>query len=87
MLSTVEERCAVLDGRRECKTTLVYKIHFVSFISSFTMIRKWRTTRTMLWASASLHNWLRSAVHMLQAAAFAGRSCKYKQPLVCAVVT
>jgi len=41
----------------------------------------WRTARTRVWASASLHNLLRSAVRVLQAAAFAGRS------LVCAVVT
>jgi len=43
MLPTVEERHEMLDGRSERKTTLVNKIHFVSFISSSTTIWKWRT--------------------------------------------
>jgi len=40
---TVKEQHEMLDGWSERKTTLVYKIHFVSFISSFTMMWKWRT--------------------------------------------
>jgi len=44
MLPTVEERHEMLDGWSECKTTLVYKINFVSFISSSTSTWKWHTT-------------------------------------------
>jgi len=82
----------MLDGRSERKTTLVYKIYFIPFISSSTMLQKWCTVlislALCLWVSARLHSWLRSAVHMLQLSlrAIVANIDKNK-PLMCAVFT